>query len=80
MIPGLKPITILNCMSGFYLTGGLSAKREDILELLEDVGNVSEDVKILIDNEEDLEILKRWLKLAAKVGSISEFMNKAKLN
>lgn len=59
------------------LNSRLNTKREDILELLEDVGNISDDVRLLVENEEDLEILRKWLKLAAKVGSINEFIDKA---
>jgi hypothetical protein len=60
--------------------GRLNAKREDILELLEDVGIISSDLKKLVENEEDVEVLKRWLKIAARVNTIDEFLNKATLN
>lgn len=60
--------------------GKIESKREDILELLEDIGTVSEEVKKLIVNEADIERLKKWLKLAARANSVSEFMDKAKMN
>ena len=55
-------------------------KREAILELLEDVGSISDSTKKLVEKEEDLEVLKKWLKIAARVNSIDEFVNKATLN
>ena len=60
--------------------GKLNTKREDILELLEDVGSISDSTKKLVEKEEDLEVLKKWLKIAARVNSIDEFVNKATLN
>lgn len=58
--------------------GKLETKREDILELLEDVGSISEEVKKLVNKEEDTEILKRWHKIAARAKSIEDFLNKVK--
>jgi hypothetical protein len=58
----------------------LRTKREAIFELLEDVGNISDEVKALIEKEEDFDILKRWLKIAAKVGSMDEFMDKVRVH
>ena len=60
--------------------GEIRIKKGDILELLEEVGTVSEEVKKLVEKEADIERLKKWLKLAARVNSISEFMDKAKMN
>ena len=48
----------------------------DILELLEEYGEVSESVRSKIEAETDIEILKRWHKLAARVDSIEEFQAK----
>ena len=58
----------------------LEARREDIIEVLEELGSISQEVKKLVEKEEDLEILKKWLKLAARVSSIDEFMKGIKLN
>ena len=58
----------------------LRTKRGDILELLEEVGSISVEAKKLVEKEEDLEVLRRWLKIAARVNSIDEFINKATLN
>jgi len=46
---------------------------EDICELLEDYGPVPEELKERMDCEDDVEVLRRWQKLAARVTSIEEF-------
>jgi len=46
---------------------------EDICELLEEYGPVPEKLKEHIGSEGDVEILRQWQKLAAKVTSIEEF-------
>jgi hypothetical protein len=56
--------------------GILKAKREDIFELLDDIGTISEDIKTLVQKEEDFEKLKKWLKVAARAQSIEEFKSK----
>ena len=53
--------------------GIMTGKMEDILELLEDKGEVPEKVKTEIFAETDLEVLKKWLRLAAKSETIEEF-------
>ena len=55
---------------------GEHVKAEDILELLEDIGTIPEEVREKITGEIDLEILKKWHKLAAKSESIDEFVSK----
>ncbi len=54
----------------------VAGKAEDILELLEDIGTIPEEVREKITGEIDLEILKKWHKLAAKSESIDEFVSK----
>jgi hypothetical protein len=56
--------------------GVIAGKAEDILELLEDIGTIPEEVREKITGEIDLEILKKWHKLAAKSKSIDEFVSK----
>ena len=46
---------------------------EYILELLEDMGDVSEALKEKIIEQKDLELLRVWHKLAARAQSIDEF-------
>lgn len=60
--------------------GILNNQREVILEFLEDVGIISDDIKNLVQKENNIEILKKWLKLAARAQSIDEFRNKVGLH
>ena len=53
--------------------GKIEGKVEDILELLEDMGEVSETLKKRIMEQKDLEQLRIWHKLAARAQSIEEF-------
>ena len=53
--------------------GYIQAKVEDILELLDEKGTVSENLRERIEKEEDIELLKKWLKLAARVSLVEEF-------
>lgn len=53
--------------------GKAEGKAEDIVELLEELGAVTEELCKEIFDQKDLEILKVWLKKAAKVESIEEF-------
>lgn len=49
-------------------------KVESILELLEDYGQIPDDLKAKIHAQRNLETLKKWHKLAARSSSIQEFM------
>ena len=53
--------------------GIINGKIESVLELLEDKEEVPEKVKAEILAETDLEVLKKWLRLAAKSETIEEF-------
>lgn len=57
------------------IEGILETKIADILELLEDIGEIPENLKEKINSEKDMEILKKMLKAAAKAESIKEFEN-----
>ena len=48
----------------------------DILELLEEYGEVPDSLRGKIEVETDIETLKIWLKLAARVDSVEEFQAK----
>jgi hypothetical protein len=50
-----------------------ATKRNDILELLEDYGEIPDNLKERIEQEESVDTLKKWHKLAAKASSIEEF-------
>lgn len=49
-------------------------KTQSIYELLEDYGEIPDTLKEKLEGTKDLELLKKYLKLAAKVDSIDEFM------
>ena len=53
---------------------GIRMKVQDILELLYELGEVSEELKSKITTETNMEILSKWLKLAAKSDTIEEFV------
>ena len=53
--------------------GIINGKIESVLELLEDKGEVPEKVKAEIFAETDPEVLKKWLRSAAKSETIEEF-------
>ena len=53
--------------------GKTEGKAEDILSFLSDVGEVPEVLKEKVMQEQDLEVLQKWLKLAARTESIGEF-------
>ena len=50
-----------------------STTQENILELLEDLGEIPQDILDRINEEEDPAVLKGWLKKAARVQSFDEF-------
>ena len=58
--------------------GFIEGRRNDIIELLSDHGTVSDNLKAEIQAQADEEILKSWLKAAAKVESIEAFMEMTK--
>ena len=48
-------------------------KAEAVIELLEDLGELSDSLKTCIMEQTDTELLRKWLKVAAKATSIDEF-------
>lgn len=55
--------------------GRVAGKRESVLELLTENGEVPKELRTLIESQTDTEILSRWLRLAAKSGSVEEFVS-----
>lgn len=53
--------------------GKAEGKAEAILELLEEKGKVHSDLRAEILGEKDIDTLNRWLKIAAKADSLSDF-------
>ena len=56
------------------LEGRLEGRRESILEVLEEIGTVSNELRERIVQEASMDQLKIWAKLAARVDSIEQFM------
>ena len=54
--------------------GKAEGKMEGILDLLEDLGEVPDDLRVMIEEETSLSKLRSWLKAAAKAESIHQFM------
>lgn len=46
---------------------------EAIFELLSELGNVSDKLRIKVRNQKDTNVLKKWVRLAAKADSIEDF-------
>ncbi len=57
------------------LDGKTEGKAESVLELLEEVGEVPEEVRAEIMAQQDLDILKKWLKLAARADTVEGFIS-----
>lgn len=56
------------------LAEGLAeGKAEAITDLLKDYGEVSEELRLYINEQKDLNVLGKWIKLAAKASSVQEF-------
>ena len=54
--------------------GRIEGRRESILEVLEEIGTVSNELRERIVQEANMDQLKIWAKLAARVDSIEQFM------
>ena len=63
-------------MAAGQTLGELNRSRQNILDLLEDLGEIPEDIQSRIYNEEDTQILRQWLKAAAKAVSFDAFREK----
>ena len=60
----------------YDFSGNAEGKAEGVLNLLEEQGELSDDLRNRIISEKDLDVLKRWLKQAAKSESLEEFIEK----
>lgn len=59
-----------------YDMGIARGRIDSIFEILEEYGNLSDNLRNEILAQTDMDILKKWFKLAAKVSSIDEFAQK----
>ena len=55
-------------------TGIAKGKAESVLELLEELGPVSKELRDEIMSQKDLDILKRWHTAAARAENLEEWM------
>ena len=53
--------------------GKAEGKAEAVLELLEDYGSIPETVRERIMSETNQDILRKWLRMAARVSSVKQF-------
>ena len=67
--------TLKDLPEGYLEEIARAALVEAILELLADKGSISEKPEGKIKEETDLEVLKKWLKQAARVSSVEEFVS-----
>ena len=56
-----------------WTQGKLKDRAEAVIELLEDLGELSDSLKTSIIEQTDLELLRKWLKAAARAKSIEDF-------
>ena len=54
--------------------GRAEGRAEAIFALLEDIGEIPEELKVKIMDEKKTEILDKWVKLAAKAETINQFI------
>lgn len=59
--------------------GKAEGKAEAILELLEELGVVSEELRKAVMEQRDMVVLREWHKLAARAESVEEFQRKCKI-
>ncbi len=60
--------------------GRNEGKAEGILQILAELGHVSEKVKTEIGSQKDGDILNRWLKAAARAESIEAFIKESEIH
>lgn len=53
--------------------GRAEERRQMLIEILEEKGEVSEQLQKMIQEETNLEVLKQWSKLALKAGTLNQF-------
>lgn len=58
----------------YYEDGITKGIAESILELLDEKGSVPEALRKTINDECDVDVLRKWRKLSVKAGTINEFM------
>ena len=60
--------------------GKIEGMIESLLDVLNEYGEVSDDLKEMILKETNLDKVKQWTKLAARASSLEEFMKQMNIN
>ncbi len=55
------------------IQGDLNRSRQDIFDLLAEIGSIPEDIHSRILAEDNTEVLRKWLKAAARARTYEEF-------
>lgn len=71
-----EAIDVCQALREMIEDGKAEGKAESILDLLQDLGEIPENICVKILEQHDFTVLKNWLKLAARAGSIEEFIQK----
>ena len=66
--------SMLKALDDWEKDARVEGKAESIIGFLEDYGEIPVNLKEEIFNQKDLEIMQRWVKLAARAGSIQNFI------
>lgn len=56
--------------------GAILSRREDILENLGEVATLTDNIIKIVNEENNIETLKKWLKISMMVGSLEDFIRK----
>ena len=73
MKDGKERYNMCKAFEDMRLEGKMEGKIEDILELLEELGQVPPRITEMISSQDSIDVLSRWFKSAAKAESIAEF-------
>lgn len=66
-------LDMCEALQEMIMDGKVEGKAESVLELLGELGDISEDLRAKIMAEKDLDTLKIWLKLAGRADTVEEF-------
>ena len=56
--------------------GKIEERINTLFEFLQELGTISDELRCKILKEQDAEVIRTWIKLAAKSTTIEEFMSK----
>lgn len=59
--------------------GQIRAYIDAILDFLSETGEIPENLRTVIEEEKNIQLLKSWTRQAARVGSVEEFVEKTRM-